>query len=74
MTTTVFETRAWQLYEKMPRPALRWLCLLGTLWVFGLCDVAGFPIDSAGRGLVLAFVATVYGLRGLEKFKEQGID
>ena len=42
------------------------------LWVAGGCDVAGFPLDPTVRGLLLAFVVSVYGLRGYEKLK--GID
>lgn len=62
-------SRAWTALEKLPRPLLRWVCLLGTVWVFGACDVAGFPLDNTARAAVMAFVATVYGLRGLERIK-----
>lgn len=58
------QSKAWQLYEKLPRPALRWLCLPAFAWIFGGCDLAGYPMDSASRGVVLAFIALVYGLRG----------
>jgi len=61
-------TKAWQLYESLPRPALRWVCLFGALYVF-FCDLFGVVMDSATRGVLLAFVAAVYGLRGYEKLK-----
>jgi len=61
---------AWQYYERLPRPALRWAALLGALWAMGVCDLFQFNMDSATRGVVLAFVAAVYGLRGWEKLKE----
>ena len=63
-------SRAWELYEKLPRPSLRWVCIPGALWVF-FCDLAGVEMDSATRGVLLTFVAAVYGLRGWEKLKGQ---
>ena len=67
--TDAIKSRAWELYEKLPRPLLRWIAAAGALWVMIVCDLAGMPQDSATRGVILAFVATVYGLRGLEKIK-----
>lgn len=60
----------WQHYERLPRPALRWAALGGALWAMGVCDLFDFNMDSATRGVVLAFVAAVYGLRGWEKLRE----
>jgi hypothetical protein len=62
-------SKVWQLYESLPRPLLRWVCIPGTAWVF-FCDWFGFPMDSAVRGVLLAFVAAVYGLRGWEKLRQ----
>lgn len=56
-------------FETGPRPLLRWVCLIGAAWGMGLCDLCGFPMDATTRGVVLAFVAAVYGLRGWEKIK-----
>jgi len=55
--------------QSLPRPILRWICILIVLWVAGGCDIAGFPLDSTVRGILLGFVVSVYGLRGLEKIK-----
>lgn len=55
--------------QSLPRPILRWICILIVLWVAGGCDIAGFPLDSTVRGVLLGFVVSVYGLRGLEKIK-----
>ena len=55
--------------QALPRPILRWICILIVLWVAGGCDIAGFPLDSTVRGILLGFVVSVYGLRGLEKIK-----
>lgn len=55
--------------QSLPRPILRWVCILIVLWVAGGCDIAGFPLDSTVRGILLGFVVSVYGLRGLEKIK-----
>jgi hypothetical protein len=60
---------AYQHYEKLPRPTLRWISLGGAAWSMGLCDVFALPMESATRGVILAFVALVYGLRGWEKLK-----
>lgn len=68
MTVDVFQSRAWCLYEKLPRPLLRWACIPGALWVF-FCDLGGVQMESATRGVLLAFVAAVYGLRGWEKLQ-----
>lgn len=70
MTEAVFTSRAWHLYEKLPRPLLRWIAALGAAWAIGICDIAGMPLDSTVRGVIFAFVAAVYGLRGWEKLKE----
>jgi hypothetical protein len=70
MTEAVFTSKAWALYEKLPRPALRWVCLVGALWAIMVCDIAGMPLDSTTRGVIFTFVAAVYGLRGWEKLKE----
>lgn len=69
--TEAIKGRAWQLYETLPRPLLRWVCIPSTLWVF-FCDLGGVVLDSATRGVLLAFVAAVYGLRGWEKLKGSG--
>lgn len=61
---------AWQYYERLPRPALRWVCLIGAAWAMGLCDLFGMEMGSEVRGVILAFVAAVYGLRGWEKLRE----
>ena len=61
---------AWQYYERLPRPALRWACLFGALWPMGGVDMIGVEMDGTTRGVILAFVAMVYGLRGWEKLKE----
>lgn len=55
--------------EKAPRPLLRWACIIIALWAAMICDIAGLPQDAATRGLLLAFVTSVYGLRGWEKVK-----
>lgn len=55
--------------QTLPRPILRWLCIFIVIWVAGGCDVAGFPLDSSVRTILLGFVVSVYGLRGLEKIK-----
>lgn len=53
----------WEIFDKAPRPLLRWACLAVTGW-------ATFaPLDATVRGLLLGFVCTVYGLRGIEKIK-----
>jgi hypothetical protein len=64
-----FQSKAYRLYDKLPRPTLRWVCIGFAIWVTGGCDIAGYPLDSASRGWVLTFVAAVYGLRGFEKIK-----
>lgn len=64
------KTEAYQAFEKLPRPLLRWAALLAFLWVCGGCDIAGIPMDSATRGLILGSIALIYGLRGWEKVKE----
>lgn len=61
---------AWQYFEKIPRPLLRWCCILGAAWAMGLCDLLGSPMDGAVRGVVLGFVAAVYGIRGWEKLRQ----
>lgn len=53
----------WDIFEKAPRPLLRWLCL----FIAGWATVA--PLDAMVRGLLLTFVASVYGIRGWEKLK-----
>lgn len=53
----------WQIFEKAPRPLLRWLCLLIAGWAT-IVD-----LDVTVRGLLLGFVCAVYGLRGWEKLK-----
>ena len=66
-------TDAYKAFEKLPRPLLRWLCLAGVAWVFGICDIAGHPMDNVGRAAVLGFVCAVYGIRGWEKVKEMSL-
>lgn len=61
---------AWQFYERLPRPALRWAALFGAVWAMGVCDLFSFNMGSETRGVILAFVALVYGLRGWEKLRE----
>lgn len=61
--------KLYEHYEKLPRPTLRWISLGGAAWAMGVCDIFALPMESATRGVVLAFVATVYGLRGWEKLK-----
>lgn len=61
---------AWAYYERLPRPGLRWTCLLGSAWAMGLCDIFEVSLDSTTRGVIFAFAAAVYGLRGWEKLKE----
>jgi len=60
---------AYQTFEKLPRPLLRWAAIAAFLWVCGGCDIAGHPLDSATRGLILTAILGVYGIRGLEKIK-----
>lgn len=62
----------WEAFEKLPRPLLRWVCLIVTLWTAVICDVAGLPQDATVRGLLLAFVCGVYGIRAVEKLKGLG--
>lgn len=60
----------WQYFERLPRPALRWVCLIGATWPLGGVDLVGVEMDGTTRGVLLGFVALVYGLRGWEKLKE----
>ena len=64
---------AWSYYERLPRPSLRWVCLASAAWAGGLCDVFSSPLDSTTRGVIFAFAAAVYGLRGWEKLREQPV-
>ena len=67
--TDFAKSPAWRKFEKLPRPLLRWLSLLGSAWVFGLCDIAGFPMDSLNRAAILGFTLSVYGIRAVEHIK-----
>lgn len=55
--------------DRAPRPLLRWVCLVAAAWATGLGDSVGLGLDNTARGIVLAFIGAVYGLRGLEKMK-----
>ena len=66
---TLQDKRWFQIADQLPRPVLRWFGALGALWALGLCDAVGVPLDTFTRGAIFAFVATLYGLRGLEKMK-----
>lgn len=55
--------------DRAPRPLLRWVCLGAAAWSTGLGDAVGLGLDNTARLTVLAFVGTVYGIRGLEKLK-----
>jgi len=57
------------IIEKAPRPLLRWVCLFSSAWAMGLGDALQMGLDNTARGIVLTFVCTVYGLRGLERIK-----
>lgn len=57
------------IFESVPRPLLRWICIFAAIFALGGADLAGIAFDNTARGLVLAFILSVYGLRGLEKIK-----
>lgn len=59
-------------FDRLPRPILRWCAILAFLWVAGIADIAAVPMDNTIRSAVLAFIATLYGLRGWEKVKSGG--
>lgn len=56
-------------YQTASRPTLRWAAIIAFLWVVGGCDIAGFPLDETARGMVLAFITSLYGIRAIEKVK-----
>ena len=62
-------SRIYDIYERLPRPSLRWVALGGSAWACGLCDIAGFPLETSARVAIFTFAAAVYGLRGWEKMR-----
>ena len=59
----------WKLFEKVPRPLLRWACVPAAIWSMGAGDALGLGLDNTARGLVLAFILSVYGIREFGKIK-----
>lgn len=69
MTDTLKQARWWVLYEKLPRPTLRWVSLAAFVWVFAGSDLAGVPLDAGNRLAILTFIAGIYGVRAFERLK-----
>jgi len=59
----------WQLFDKLPRPLLRFACIFGAVWAMGLGDALGLGLDNTARGIVLGFVLSIYGVREFGKIK-----
>lgn len=55
--------------SSLPRKLIRWVCVLGVLWVFLLADVMGFPVDDTRALTILCFVTSVYGFREWGKIR-----
>jgi hypothetical protein len=58
--------------DTLPRKLLRWVSVLGAVGAMGALDAVGVPLDALNRGVILGFVAAVYGIRGIERIKGVG--
>lgn len=61
----------YQVYARLARPTLDWVGVAGAAHAFGLFDGFGFvsPADDVRAGIILGFVAILYGIRTGEKVK-----
>ncbi|SMF70487.1 hypothetical protein [Allosphingosinicella indica] len=60
---------AYQLFVRLPRPALDWIGVAAAAWALFVGDWLGRPMDDAARIIALGFVAALYGIRTVEKTK-----
>ena len=58
-----------KILKHAPRPVLRWACVPGAIWAMGAGDALGMGLDNTARGIVLAFILSVYGVREFGKIK-----
>lgn len=61
----------WEMFEKLPRPLMRWVALFASVWTLGLADVVSMHQPDSTRMIILAFIASLYGIRGYEKMRER---
>ena len=57
------------IFDKAPRPLLRWTCVPAAIWAMGAGDAIGMGLDNTARGIVLGFILSVYGIREFGKIK-----
>lgn len=62
-------SRAYQIYVRLARPTLMWVANFGAAYALFLGHWVGRPMDPIYAGVSLTFVATLYGLKGVEKIK-----
>jgi hypothetical protein len=56
-------------FQTHSRPALRWAAIPAFLWLVVDNAIVSTPMGETETGLMLAFIAALYGLRGYEKLK-----
>ncbi len=70
MPDSPIRAKSWyQIYARLARPTLDWIGCAGAIHAFGLVDRWVPPLDEARAIIVLAFVASLYGVRTFEKTK-----
>jgi hypothetical protein len=63
------QERWWQVYNRLARPTLDWVGVMGGAWSLFLGDWARNPMDAGNRVIVLGFLAALFGIRSWEKIK-----
>jgi hypothetical protein len=59
----------YQLFVRLPRPALDWFTAFSVLWCLVIQPWAMGRFDPIATGLTLTWAATVYGFKFAEKIK-----